>query len=99
MQVKVQCKARGQRTAMEREHTAAADSGDEFTTDNYEVTTTPTIEWWFVAEPEGHAAAWPAEHKIEPPAAPRRPQQPKPRPVRTPRPKRPLLREAKRDRP
>ena len=61
------------RTAMEREHTAAADSGDEFTTDNYEVTTTPTIEWWFVAEPEGHVAAWPAEHKIEAPAAPRRP--------------------------
>jgi hypothetical protein len=61
------------RTAMEREHTAAADSGDEFTTDNYEVTTTPTIEWRFVAEPEGHAAAWPAEHKIEAPAAPRRP--------------------------
>jgi hypothetical protein len=34
--------------AMEREHTRSADSDDPFTTSNYEVTTTPSTEWWFV---------------------------------------------------
>ena len=51
------------KAAMEREHTAAADSLDEFTTGNYGVTTTPQIEWWFVVEPE-RGIAWPVEAKL-----------------------------------
>ena len=48
---------------MEREHTAAADSTDAFTTFNYGVTTTPQTEWRFVAEPERNEA-WPVEAKL-----------------------------------
>jgi hypothetical protein len=46
--------------AMELEHTAAADSLDEFTSPDYGISTTPEVEWWFVAEPE-RAVEWPAE--------------------------------------
>lgn len=46
--------------AMEREHTAAADSRDVFTTPDYGVSTTPQVEWWFVAEPE-RELEWPVE--------------------------------------
>ena len=42
------------------EHTAAADSTDQFCTSNYAVTTTPKIEWWFVVEPE-RGTEWPVE--------------------------------------
>jgi hypothetical protein len=45
--------------AMELEHTAA-DALDEFTSPDYGVSTTPQVEWWFVAEPE-RAVEWPAE--------------------------------------
>ena len=51
------------RQAMQEEHTSAADSKDEFTTGNYEVCTTPEIEWGFVAEPECRAE-WPEEEKL-----------------------------------
>ena len=50
--------------AMEREHTAASDSTDDFTTTNYEVTTTPQKEWWFVAEPDRKGEEWPVEHTL-----------------------------------
>jgi len=49
--------------AMEREHTTAADSLEKFTTDNYDLTTTPQIEWWFVAEPN-RDITWPVEAKL-----------------------------------
>ena len=49
------------RAAMVSEHTAAADSQDEFTTGNYCVTTTPQLEWWFVTEPERDGVLWPLE--------------------------------------
>jgi len=62
-------------SAMEREHTTAADSRDEFTTGNYGVTTTPQIEWGFVAEPE-RAVTWPAEAKLD--RAPERRRKPMP---------------------
>ena len=51
------------REAMEEEHTAASDSLDEFKTANYGVTTTPTLEWWFVTEPEKQVE-WPVEEKL-----------------------------------
>eukprot|EP00900_Chrysochromulina_parva_P005049 jgi/Chrpa1/14545/Chrysochromulina_OHIO_Genome00023339-RA len=38
--------------AMERDHLHSEDSSDEFTTSNYMMTTTPQIEWWFVAAPD-----------------------------------------------
>ena len=47
-------------SAMEREHTAAADSLIEFTTPDYGVTTTPRLEWWFVVESE-RDLPWPTE--------------------------------------
>jgi hypothetical protein len=46
--------------AMELEHTAAADSLDEFTSADYGVSTTPQLEWFFVAEPE-QGIEWPTE--------------------------------------
>ena len=55
---------------MESEHTASADSLDEFTTGNYGVTTTPQIEYWFVVDPEREGLAkqfanpWPVEAKL-----------------------------------
>ena len=66
--------------AMEEEHVAASDSHDEFTTSNYEVTTTPEIEWRFVVEatdrrlPEG--LEWPMEQKLR--GIPERMRQPMP---------------------
>ena len=39
------------RLAMRAEHCGAADSALEFTTNNYGVTTTSTIEWWAVVDP------------------------------------------------
>ena len=51
------------RSAMEREHTAAPDSHDEFTSSNYGVTTTPATEWWFVAEPD-KSVEWPVEERL-----------------------------------
>ena len=50
-------------SAMEREHTASADSHEEFSTTNYAVTTTPAKEWQFVAEPNAHIV-WPVEEKL-----------------------------------
>ena len=52
------------RSAMEREHTTAADSRDEFTSSNYGVTTTPEQEWWFVTEPD-KGVEWPVELKLD----------------------------------
>jgi hypothetical protein len=49
---------------MEGEHTKASDSHDEFTTDNYGVTTTPQKEWQFVAEPDKEGVEWPVEEKL-----------------------------------
>ena len=54
--------------AMQREHQFSSDSRDFFTTGNYGVTTTPFIEWNFVAaphdppEPEG---GWPVEARLQ----------------------------------
>ena len=39
------------RLAMRAEHCGAADSAQYFTTNNYGVTTTSTIEWWAVVDP------------------------------------------------
>jgi hypothetical protein len=50
--------------AMAREHLEASDSHEWFTTFNYGVTTTPRLEWWFVAEPERNEA-WPVETKLD----------------------------------
>ena len=50
--------------AMERDHLHSEDSSDEFTTSNYMMTTTPQIEWWFVAEPD-RAVEWPKEGNIK----------------------------------
>ena len=52
------------REAMEAEHTKKDDSRDEFTTGNYGVSTTPEIEWWFVADPEREGLSWPEEAKL-----------------------------------
>eukprot|EP00966_Prymnesium_polylepis_P070466 1637559-Prymnesium_polylepis.1 len=52
------------RDGMTREHTASSDSKDKFTTSNYGVTTTPELEWRFVAEPEAAGIVWPAEEKL-----------------------------------
>jgi hypothetical protein len=41
------------REAMEAEHTEALDSKDEFTADNYGITTTPQQEWRFVTTDSG----------------------------------------------
>jgi hypothetical protein len=49
-------------SAMEREHTAAADSLIEFTTPEYGVRTSPRLEWWFVAESE-RDLQWPTEER------------------------------------
>ncbi|KOO32003.1 hypothetical protein Ctob_011440 [Chrysochromulina tobinii] len=49
---------------MERDHLHSEDSSDEFTTSNYMMTTTPQIEWWFVAEPD-RAVEWPKEGNIK----------------------------------
>ena len=56
-------------TAMEGEHIQSSDSQEEFTSGNYGVTTTPAIEWLFVAEPhtrkEGeHSVGWPKEQEL-----------------------------------
>ena len=48
---------------MKAEHTAASDSHDYFTTDNYGVATTPQLEWQFVADP-GASIEWPVEEKL-----------------------------------
>ena len=50
--------------AMERDHIHSEDSNDEFTTSNYMMTTTPQIEWWFVAAPD-RAMEWPKEGNIK----------------------------------
>ena len=50
--------------AMEREHTASEDSHDEFHTGNYRVTTTPKVEWLFVATPDAHTDRWPVEEAL-----------------------------------
>ena len=50
--------------AMERDHLHSEDSSDEFTTSNYMMTTTPQIEWWFVAAPD-RAVEWPKEGNIK----------------------------------
>jgi hypothetical protein len=47
--------------AMEREHTQASDSQEQFVTPDYGITTSPRIEWSFVAEPERDDLAWPVE--------------------------------------
>ena len=49
--------------AMEREHTASEDSHDEFHTGNYRVTTTPKVEWLFVATPDA-TDRWPVEEAL-----------------------------------
>jgi hypothetical protein len=46
--------------AMVREHTSEADSQHEFVTGNYDVRTTPKIEWCFVASPATRSE-WPTE--------------------------------------
>jgi len=51
--------------AMRREHTAEADSSEQFTSSNYGVTTSPATEWAFVTEPE-QRTTWPAETRIDP---------------------------------
>lgn len=51
------------REAMEAEHSQRADSRLEFTTGNYEVTTTSAIEWLFVAKPD-ERAQWPVEAQL-----------------------------------
>jgi hypothetical protein len=50
-------------SAMEGEHTAAADSLIEFTTKNYGMTTSPRLEWWFVVESE-RDLQWPTEEWV-----------------------------------
>ena len=51
--------------AMAREHRECGDSHDEFSTSNYEVTTTSAIEFGFVATPEAPpAGGWPVEQKL-----------------------------------
>ena len=50
--------------AMRREHTAAEDSLNHFTTSNYEVTTTPSTEWAFVVEPNQQGVTWPVELRL-----------------------------------
>jgi hypothetical protein len=52
------------RQAMDAEHTQASDSQLEFRTSNYEVTTTPEVEWRFVVSPERDNFAWPQEEKL-----------------------------------
>jgi len=52
------------RRSMEREHKESADSQDEFTTPNYHVRTTPSIEWVFVTAPETHAEPFPTEQVL-----------------------------------
>ena len=54
------------REAMATEHTAdGGDRHDEFTSGNYDVTTTSAIEYAFVATPEATpAAGWPIEKKL-----------------------------------
>ena len=53
------------RPAMEREHVRMLDSDIEFTTSNYEITTTSAIEWKFSASPESPpAGGFPKEQKI-----------------------------------
>jgi len=47
---------------MRGEHTAKEDANKEFTTSNYEVTTTSAIEWKFVTEPDA-VIDWPKEQK------------------------------------
>ena len=37
---------------MQREHCQSDDSGDKFTTGNYEITTTSQIEWGFTTSPQ-----------------------------------------------
>ena len=54
--------------SMCREHCASVDSYTKWTTGNYGVTTSPSIEWWFVNDPTGGLEqagvdAWPAEAK------------------------------------
>jgi hypothetical protein len=51
--------------AMAAEHTERADSNQEFSTSNYGMTTTSSIEWRFVAEPDQPPeAGWPKETKL-----------------------------------
>ena len=52
---------------MRREHCNEKDSEDDFTTNNYGVTTTPEKEYWFVADPDNHLkqfGQWPTEKKL-----------------------------------
>ena len=55
--------------AMEREHTKELDSCESFTASNYQIRTTPKIEWWFVTEPT-RQVEWPTEVRS---AHPRKP--------------------------
>ena len=51
--------------AMAEEHTAGVDVTHEFTTGNYDLTTTSAIEWAFVATPDAPPpTGWPVEQKI-----------------------------------
>ena len=51
--------------AMEEEHTLRGDSNDEFTTNNYDITTTSSTEWKFVASPDQPLeGGWPVEKKL-----------------------------------
>ena len=50
--------------AMRTEHCKSVDSEIEFTTKNYELTTTSATEWRFVAEPQA-SDTWPVEENIK----------------------------------
>ena len=53
------------REAMEREHNDCGDSKEEFTSPNYNVTTSSSIEWAFVVHPKDiPPSGWPREEKI-----------------------------------
>ena len=51
--------------AMEHEHTGRADSDEHFQTSNYLITTSPRVEWEFVACPEDFPTRdWPRETRV-----------------------------------
>jgi len=62
--------------AMAADHCESVDSKEDFTANNYEVTTTSEVEWRFVAEqdhPDIANGAFPEERKISYPAKHRKP--------------------------
>ena len=59
--------------AMAADHCESVDSKEDFTANNYEVTTTSEMEWRFVAEPDHANGAFPEERKISYPAKHRKP--------------------------